>query len=136
MAGVNGRGGSHIGGWKGQENVEIAYLIDPDKKVLERKVAEVRVVSMHGKQRRQGRYVGHKPNWKKAVVTLAAGETPSPEAVAAAGEVGTLRSSAGIASLVLVALGLVATFFVSSRGQAPGWVDPRPRRDPSARYYP
>ena len=41
---------------------------------FDRKVAEVRVVSMHGKQRRQGRYVGHKPNWKKAYVRLAAGE--------------------------------------------------------------
>ena len=34
VAGVNGRGGSHIGGWLGQKNVEIAYLIDPDAKVL------------------------------------------------------------------------------------------------------
>ena len=41
---------------------------------FDRKVAEVRVVSMHGKERRQGRYVGHKPNWKKAYVRLAAGE--------------------------------------------------------------
>ena len=41
---------------------------------FDRKVAEVRVVSMHGKQRRQGRYVGHKPDWKKAYVRLAAGQ--------------------------------------------------------------
>jgi large subunit ribosomal protein L23 len=41
---------------------------------FDRKVAEVRVVSMHGKERRQGRYVGHKPNWKKAYVRLAPGE--------------------------------------------------------------
>lgn len=41
VAGVNGRGNSHIGGWLGQENIEIAYLIDPDEKVLERKVKEV-----------------------------------------------------------------------------------------------
>jgi predicted dehydrogenase len=34
VAGVNGRGGSHIGGWLDQKNVEIAYLIDPDSKVL------------------------------------------------------------------------------------------------------
>lgn len=34
VAGVNGRGQSHIGGWLGQPNVEIAYLIDPDSKVL------------------------------------------------------------------------------------------------------
>lgn len=34
VAGLNGRGKSHIGGWTGAENTEIVYLIDPDKKVL------------------------------------------------------------------------------------------------------
>lgn len=34
VVGVNGRGQSHMGGWLGQENVEIAYLVDPDQKVL------------------------------------------------------------------------------------------------------
>lgn len=34
VAGVHGRGGSHIAGWLDQENVEIAYLIDPDRQVL------------------------------------------------------------------------------------------------------
>ncbi len=34
VAGLNGRGGSHIGGWKQQENVEIAYVVDPDSNVL------------------------------------------------------------------------------------------------------
>jgi len=38
VAGVNGRGGSHISGWLDQDNVEIAYLIDPDKRVLARKL--------------------------------------------------------------------------------------------------
>ena len=38
------------------------------------KVAEVRVARMHGKQRRQGRFVGRKPDWKKAYVRLAPGE--------------------------------------------------------------
>ncbi len=38
VAGVNGRGGAHIDGWLGQANVEIAYLIDPDRKVLENKL--------------------------------------------------------------------------------------------------
>jgi predicted dehydrogenase len=41
VAGVNGRGGSHIGGFMGQDNVEIAYLIDPDEKVLDRKLAKI-----------------------------------------------------------------------------------------------
>ena len=34
VVGLNGRGKSHIAGWLGQENVEIAYLVDPDKNVL------------------------------------------------------------------------------------------------------
>jgi predicted dehydrogenase len=36
VAGVNGRGQSHIKGWLEQDNVEIAYLIDPDQRVLDR----------------------------------------------------------------------------------------------------
>ena len=36
VAGLNGRGKNHISGWLGQKNVEIAYVIDPDRKVLER----------------------------------------------------------------------------------------------------
>lgn len=38
------------------------------------KVAEVRIVNQHGKLRRQGRYFGRRPDWKKAYVRLAAGE--------------------------------------------------------------
>ena len=30
VAGLNGRGKSHIDGWLEQDNVEIAYVIDPD----------------------------------------------------------------------------------------------------------
>ncbi|MDH3584585.1 MAG: Gfo/Idh/MocA family oxidoreductase [Phycisphaerae bacterium] len=41
VAGLNGRGGSHIGGWQGQKNVEIAYVIDPDEKVLARRLKSV-----------------------------------------------------------------------------------------------
>jgi len=38
------------------------------------KVSEVRIARMHGKERRQGRYFGHQPDWKKAYVRLAPGE--------------------------------------------------------------
>ncbi len=38
------------------------------------KVETVRVANMHGKVKRQGRYVGRRPDWKKAYVVLAAGE--------------------------------------------------------------
>jgi len=34
------------------------------------KVAEVRIANMHGKVKRQGRYVGRRPDWKKAYVVL------------------------------------------------------------------
>jgi predicted dehydrogenase len=38
VAGVNGRGQNHIDGWLQQKNVEIAYLIDPDQRVLAAKL--------------------------------------------------------------------------------------------------
>ena len=38
------------------------------------KVAEVRVANVHGKVKRQGRYVGRRPDWKKAYVVLKEGE--------------------------------------------------------------
>lgn len=53
--------------------IEIKRAVEAQFKV---KVAEVRVVSMHGKVRRQGRFVGRQPDWKKAYVRLAAGEKP------------------------------------------------------------
>lgn len=38
------------------------------------KVTEVRIARVRGKVRRQGRYVGRRPDWKKAYVRLAEGE--------------------------------------------------------------
>ncbi len=38
------------------------------------KVAEVRIVNVHGKVRRQGRFVGRRADWKKAYVRLAEGQ--------------------------------------------------------------
>ena len=40
------------------------------------KVAEVRISKVHGKIRRQGRFFGRRPDWKKAYVRLAEGEKP------------------------------------------------------------
>ncbi|HUG66667.1 MAG TPA: Gfo/Idh/MocA family oxidoreductase [Pirellulaceae bacterium] len=34
IAGLNGRGRSHMDGWLGQNNVELSHLIDPDENVL------------------------------------------------------------------------------------------------------
>ncbi len=41
VAGLNGRGQSHIGGWMGQKNVEVAYVADPDANVLKRALKSV-----------------------------------------------------------------------------------------------
>jgi large subunit ribosomal protein L23 len=39
------------------------------------KVEKVRTMNMRGKMKRLGRFTGKRPNWKKAVVNLATGET-------------------------------------------------------------
>ncbi len=39
------------------------------------KVASVRTLRVHGKPKRMGRYTGHRPDWKKAVVTLKKGQS-------------------------------------------------------------
>ena len=41
VCGVNGRGGSHIGGWMSQENVEVAYVVDPDDNVRVRRIQDI-----------------------------------------------------------------------------------------------
>jgi len=53
--------------------IEVKRAVEAQFKV---KVAEVRVANMHGKVRRQGRFSGRRPDWKKAYVRLAAGEKP------------------------------------------------------------
>ena len=44
------------------------------EKLLGAKVADVRTAITQGKLKRQGRYVGRRSDWKKAYVTLKAGE--------------------------------------------------------------
>ena len=39
------------------------------------KVLGVKVINVKGKERRMGRNVGKKPDWKKAIVRIAPGET-------------------------------------------------------------
>ena len=41
------------------------------EKLFNVKVDEVRVANVHGKVKRQGRYAGRRPDWKKAYVVLA-----------------------------------------------------------------
>ena len=44
------------------------------EQLLGSKVASVRTQLMHGKFKRQGRFAGQRPDWKKAWVRLKAGE--------------------------------------------------------------
>ena len=52
--------------------IEIKRAIETIFKV---KVTEVRTQVMHGKVKRLGRSVGRRPDWKRAIVTLAADQT-------------------------------------------------------------
>lgn len=54
---------------------------------------------------------------------LAAGETPSPELVAAAGDVGGLRPAAALACVALVLAGLAANLYLGDRRVAAAGVD-------------
>lgn len=51
--------------------IEIARAIEKQFGV---KVERVRTMRYAGKERRMGRYVGRRPSWKKAVVTLREGD--------------------------------------------------------------
>ena len=42
--------------------------------LLSVKVSNVRVANVRGKEKRQGRFVGRRPDWKKAYVVLKKGE--------------------------------------------------------------
>jgi large subunit ribosomal protein L23 len=44
------------------------------ERIFKVKVESVRTASFHGKVRRQGRFSGRRPDWKKAYVTLKKGE--------------------------------------------------------------
>ena len=55
----------------GANKIEIRRAVETQFKV---KVAEVRVARVRGKERRQGRFVGRRANWKKAYVRLREGE--------------------------------------------------------------
>jgi large subunit ribosomal protein L23 len=55
----------------GANKVEIKRAIE---QLLGSKVASIRTSLVHGKVKRQGRFAGRRPDWKKAYVTLREGE--------------------------------------------------------------
>jgi large subunit ribosomal protein L23 len=66
-----------------EEQNTVTFQVRPDANKIEIrsaieaifnvKVADVRTASFQGKLKRMGRYQGRRPDWKKAIVTLAAG---------------------------------------------------------------
>lgn len=56
----------------GANKVEIRQAVEKAFKV---KVLEVRTINIAGKKKRMGRSMGRKSDWKKAMVTLAPGES-------------------------------------------------------------
>ena len=57
---------------KKANKIEIAKAV---KEVFNVKVEKVNTINVKGKTKRVGRTVGKRPNYKKAIVKLAAGET-------------------------------------------------------------
>lgn len=53
--------------------IEVRRAVETQFKV---RVAEVRIANMHGKWRRYGRFIGQRPDWKKAYVRLVKDEKP------------------------------------------------------------
>ncbi len=51
--------------------IDIRRAIESALKV---KVKSVNVMNVRGKRKRQGKFVGNRPSWKKAIVTLKEGE--------------------------------------------------------------
>ena len=58
---------------KKANKIDVKRAVEAQFKV---KVAEVRIALVHGKIRRQGKFAGQRPDWKKAYVRLVEGEKP------------------------------------------------------------
>jgi large subunit ribosomal protein L23 len=57
---------------KRANKIEIRHAVEA---LFKKKVVDVRTMNVRGKKRRVGRYAGKRADWKKAVVTLARGES-------------------------------------------------------------
>ena len=57
---------------KDATKVEIAKAVET---LFDVKVAKVNTISVKGKAKRMGRFVGYRPDWKKAIVTVEGGKT-------------------------------------------------------------
>lgn len=57
----------------GANKIEIRHAVE---RIYGVKVAAVSTARVHGKKRRLGRFLGRRPDWRKAYVTLKEGEKP------------------------------------------------------------
>jgi len=67
-----------------ENNRQVVFKVHPDatkidikravETIFKTKVLKVRTINVRGKKKRFGRIVGKKPDWKKAIVTIAPGE--------------------------------------------------------------
>jgi large subunit ribosomal protein L23 len=57
---------------KRANKIEIRHAVEV---LFKKKVIDVRTMNVRGKKRRMGRFAGKRADWKKAVVTLAPGES-------------------------------------------------------------
>lgn len=57
---------------KDATKVEIAKAVET---LFDVKVAKVNTISVKGKTKRMGRFVGYRPDWKKAIVTVEGDKT-------------------------------------------------------------
>ena len=57
---------------KGANKIEVKQAVEA---LFNVRVLDVRTISVKGKRRRLGRFVGRTPDWKKAVVTLKEGQS-------------------------------------------------------------
>lgn len=56
---------------KGANKIEIKRAVEDLFKV---KVLNVNTINMRGKEKRMGRFMGRRPDWKKAIITLKEGD--------------------------------------------------------------
>ena len=57
---------------KDANKIEIAKAVET---LFDVKVAKVNTISVKGKAKRMGRFVGYRPDWKKAIVTVEGDKT-------------------------------------------------------------
>ncbi|MGD9563264.1 MAG: 50S ribosomal protein L23 [Pyrinomonadaceae bacterium] len=70
----NGRKAGQVLTFKVEKGAGKKDIKQAVEEIFSVKVASVRTVNYEGKEKRRGRQVGRRPNWKKAYVTLKKGE--------------------------------------------------------------